>query len=89
MDLASFQPSALRASGEGAAQLSVPFSEYLESTGVMPILHAGMKECVRVRPDDPGMFLADYILDRAPLPAHVLAERELAKNADKMLKQLG
>ena len=87
MDLASFQPGAVRSSAEG--RLGVPFSEYLETMGVMPVLHAGMKECVRVRPEDPGTFLADYILDRAPLPEYVIAERELAKGADKLLKQLG
>jgi hypothetical protein len=59
--------------------------EYLESTSILKVLHDGMCAAAKVRPKDPRQFLADYLLDHAPVPAYVQAmegfgtEEQLAK----------
>ena len=59
--------------------------EYLESTAILKVLHDGMCAMAKVRPKDPRQFVADYLLDHAPVPAYVQAmehfgsEEQLAK----------
>ena len=45
--------------------------EYLESVGILKVLHDGMCAMAKVRPGDPRQFLSDYLLDHAPVPEYV------------------
>ena len=68
-----------------AGGTSVGAREYLESTSILKVLHDGMCAMAKVRPSDPRQFVADYLLDHAPVPAYVQAmegfgtEEQLAK----------
>ena len=71
-------------SGIGARQ-------YLEQTGILGVLHDGMCAMAKVRPGDPRQFLADFLLDHAPVPDYVKqmeafddSEERMAKMDEKM-----
>ena len=68
-----------------AGGATVGAREYLEQTSILKVLHDGMCAMAKTRPQDPRQFLADYLLDHAPVPAYVQAmenfgtEEQLAK----------
>ena len=56
-----------------AGGVAVGARSYLEDTGVLSVLHDGMCAMAKVRPQDPRQFIADYLLDHAPVPDYVKA----------------
>ena len=56
-----------------AGGVAVGARSYLEDTGVLAVLHDGMCAMAKVRPADPRQFIADYLLDHAPVPDYVKA----------------
>ena len=65
--------------------------QYLEQTNILAVLHDGMCAMAKIRPGDPRQFLADYLLDHAPVPDYVKAmdafddsDERLAKMDEKM-----
>ena len=64
------QPPRLSRPRRGVA---VGARSYLEDTGVLSVLHDGMCAMAKVRPQDPRQFIADYLLDHAPVPDYVKA----------------
>lgn len=51
---------------DAAKPARVPVRDYLEAT-IVPILRDGLKQLNRSRPNDPLLFLADYLLQRRQL----------------------
>ena len=66
-----YVPIAMMTLGVGIILPIVPL--YLEDTGVLSVLHDGMCAMAKVRPQDPRQFIADYLLDHAPVPDYVKA----------------
>jgi hypothetical protein len=59
--------------------------EYLESVGILKVMHDGMCAMAKVRPGDPRQFLSDYLLDHAPVPEYV-RNMEAFDDSDERLK---